>query len=108
MGETTSLTLANFISQFGNLDVPKQIYTSVQSDVERTGVFIDLWKLDSRTTTVLDFYFTDDLLRLSELYSTAVLEKGEGANVTSSPAYGDEFYMELFDYYLLRNILRLM
>jgi hypothetical protein len=110
-GKTDTRSLDTFFAHFGEISIDNDFYINTRnsSNGRYTHAAFILWKSDTDAFLVsfLDFTYqrTDDEMNLFELYAEASRRSGEPPNDTANPSYGDSFFDQLLQNYMLQQIL---
>ncbi len=105
-GISNAESLNAFLSHFVETSVANEIYIHSHSR-EQSGSFTSiLWNDKIRIPSVLSYYKDKDgLIDHLTLSAQAGQEEGEGVNQSIKAVYGEPFFYQTLDYYLLPNIL---
>ena len=110
-GETDLYSLDAFFAHFGEISIDNDFYISTgrSSNGKYSHANFILWKNngDTFTTSFLGFTYqrSDEGMNMFELYAEGDRQSGEPPNDTGSPSYGDPFFDQLLQYYMLPQIL---
>lgn len=104
-GETKSQDIKAFFAQFGNIVIPEEILVDPSDFGDKGGLGL-LFKVDNlEISTDFSYYEANDELKQLVLTGYATHKIGSGSDPQSEYVFGDPQFNQLFQYYMLPQIL---